>query len=191
MILPIIQNYVTSCGADNPIRYMFIPSVLWICDQFNFPKQLCYKHLFSTIIFVGFFFVCILLSTSTFVSYQYQYQYQYMRTLPVHAYILHSYQTQNSYMFIFNISKESILKLCFFRDCCWREYTTRFILIIYSYLNNNIHFWQRFIIITIYYTLVHTALDGGSYIHTYIHVLLLQKYVTNDNIAALFSLILQ
>ena len=176
MILPIIQNYVTSCGADNPITYMYIPSVLWICDQF---------------IFVGFFLlVCILLSTSTFVSYQYQYQYQYMRTLPVHAYILHSYQTQNSYMFIFNISKESILKLCFFWDCCWREYTTRFMLIIFSYLNNNIHFWQRFIIITIYYTLVHTALDGGSYIHIFMYYYY-KNVSQKDNIAALFSLILQ
>jgi hypothetical protein len=48
------------------------------------------------------------------VCYQYQYQYQYMRTLPVHAYILHSYRTQNSYMFIFNISNLFLgPKFCF------------------------------------------------------------------------------
>ena len=82
----------------------------------NNSSDIClfYKHLFSTIIFVGFFLLVYFLvpvhlfSTSTFVCYQYQYQYQYMRTLPVHAYILHSYQTQNSYMFIFNTYQQRI-----------------------------------------------------------------------------------
>jgi len=82
--------------------------------------NLFYKHLFSTIIFVGFFLLVYFLvpvhvcAISTSTSTSTCVHYQYMCTLPVHAYILHSYRTQNSYMYIFNISNLFVgPKFCF------------------------------------------------------------------------------